>query len=415
MKKEFPSVAVAAIIAAFTLSTAGCASSPSASTAAAPVAKGLRVQVNYFEPKDFISVSGVELFQDSGSLYLAITYKASENGKFSIFNPPSGASFKILGSLAEGSGTLVRAIAKEKLSNIEGITVLFFPGSGFSDTNRTGFFFNKEQLQWNRIPMKPESLKETADFDPAAATSPAEQAGPAAQNEEGMKPRADGAIRPSEVTVSPFDSTDTYNTEVRITLEGLNDKNLKLNFDDAWTQSKNSTKIANTSSGVQASPAVFFLKTTPGSDNYRIGINVFSDRNQNGKIDEEKPTEEISSFLLPVIPGNTSRYLLRYITAPVTITVQGDVRKYGHPMIITNRMGRGSFPSKAFALTDKIELSTIVPLGYPQDNVASTCELFDDLNGNGAFDFNSDPVISDSVTIDLEVSAAKTYTLQLKD
>jgi len=117
-----------------------------------------RPQYNMFEENDWISISDVQLFQDEAFLYLFISYDSENAGKYSIFNPPSGDAFKLMGDLTQGTGTILQSIEKASLNGIEGMTVLLYSGDFSNESSRIGFFINSEEIRYNQIPVKPENL-----------------------------------------------------------------------------------------------------------------------------------------------------------------------------------------------------------------------------------------------------------------
>jgi len=120
---------------------------------------GYQPNYNQFEERDWISITNIELYQDDDFLYFYIQYNSDNNGKYSIFNPPNGSNFKEQGSIINGEGSILKGIEKNNLDDIEGITVLLFPGDYSNDSNRAGLFINKEEVIWNQIPRKPSELK----------------------------------------------------------------------------------------------------------------------------------------------------------------------------------------------------------------------------------------------------------------
>ncbi len=357
-------------------------------------------QYSMVEKRAWISVSQVLLYQDETTLYVSFTYASDLSGKYSVFNPPSGKAFMEKGSLAKGGNTVVRGIDKESLEGIEGITVLFFPGDYSNDSERAGFFVSREEIRLNRIPLKPEGL--------------------AVQSAEAESPESSTAVahnlKASVSSQYEITTDDSHNTELRVSIEGLDEQNLSVYFDRTWTGEKNQSKVVNASPVAQPAPAAYRFMITPAGPKGVIGLTVYSDRNRDSRFTESPVSEEISSFLVDVAPGKGTEYVIRYISASVAIKIEGDLGKYRHPMILTNRRGVGSFPKEAFAISDHIRITTIIPTYYPNyDALSSTCELFDDLNGNGLFDYGAEPVISESITIDLENPDSPANVLTVTD
>lgn len=120
--------------------------------------KAFRPNYNQFEESDWLSITQVELYQDDDFLYLYIQYNSENDGTYSVFNPPDGSKFKEPGSIVNGEGSILQAIKKDSLDNIEGITILLFPGDFSNESSRTGLFINQEDIKWNQIPQKPSHL-----------------------------------------------------------------------------------------------------------------------------------------------------------------------------------------------------------------------------------------------------------------
>ena len=108
--------------------------------------------VNVFEDRSWIKYEPLELFQDDEYLYFHLKYTSERDGKFSLFNPPNGGKFKILGDMAKGSGQIIEKVSKNDLAGVNEITILLFPGGYSNDAERTGFFFKATEIKFNQIP-----------------------------------------------------------------------------------------------------------------------------------------------------------------------------------------------------------------------------------------------------------------------
>ncbi len=367
-----------------------------------------RPQYNMFEENDWISISDVQFFRDETSLYLYISYDSESAGECFIFNPPSGNAFKLSSNLVEGSGSILQGIEKDSLKGVEGITV-FLNHVTSNDSTRVGLFINSEEIRYNQIPEKPETLTGTI-IETIEPVQEQNNSIPIVVEDQTTN------IEPSVWSFYEISPNDEYNTELKISIEGLDVEDVTLNFDQSWTNEKNQSRVRNISPAVQTPDAIYRFNITPTETEGRIGMNLFSDRNNNSQFDETAESEEISSFILDVTTGKGNEYVIRYITANIALQVQGDLSRYTHPMFITNRFGRGSFPRKAFPISDSIEIMTMVPTYYSRfQPVASTCELFADLNGDGIYDYDNEPIISNSITIDLEHPESPEYILTVEN
>jgi len=371
-------------------------------------------QYNIFEENDWLSLSEVQLYQDESSLYLYISYYSERAGEYFIFNPPSGNVFKLSGTFIEGAGSILQAIDKDSLKGIEGITILLNQVNA-DDSTRVGLFIHREEIRLNQIPQKPESLSGTiVEIEEPAQEE--QRHSVATVVEDTPSEIESSGVEPSVWSFYEISPDDEYNTELKITIQGLNVENLALYFDEGWTNEKNPAPVRTISPWVQGSDAIYRFNIGSDESDGRIGMVTFSDRNQNSRFDETPESEEISGFLLHVTPGKGNEYVINYITANVVLQVQGDLSRFNHPMFITNRFGRGSFPRRAFPISDSIEISMDVPTSYSKLGAfISTCEIFDDLNGDGIYDYRVEPVISNSIDINLDYPESADYVLEIQD
>lgn len=358
--------------------------------------EGYKPQMNMFEDKDWISVSTVEFYQDNDFLFLYISYTSERDGQYSVFNPPNGNSFMAKGNIVTGEGTFLQEIEKSSLNGIEGITILLFPGDFSNESNRTGFFIKNDEIKLNLIPTIPEGLKVSAPVE-LGELSP-----------EVVRDNENEEITQSILTKFDLDSIDDKISELKISVEGLVEESLSVYFSQSWTNEKNDKPVTLLDSGTsnQSLPAAYLLSVQEREKSSSVGIILYYDENSNGVFDPSMD-EVLNRFLLMISPKEGYDYLLRYKTFKLEIEVEGDLDNYSNPMFLTNRMQRGAFPSKSFSITgDPIELSVMIPGEFRSyASLKSSCEIFDDLNGNGIYDyFPSEPIISNEVEFDLNNS-----------
>lgn len=127
---------------------------------------GMRVKASTFQPRAWLETDDPEIYRDGKTIY--VLYQAWSVGEFqySVFNPPEGDKFKVIGSLPGGSARFLLSVAESTWASIDGLTILFFPGNEMRDEDRSGLSFRTQGIDLARIPDLPQELRTSLAMTP---------------------------------------------------------------------------------------------------------------------------------------------------------------------------------------------------------------------------------------------------------